>query len=67
MNKLSQRLKELREERGLNQTELSKQINVSQPTIARWEAGDRAPSIDMLILLAQFFKCSTDYLVGLED
>ncbi len=67
MNKLPDRLKELREEKGLNQTEFGKLINVSQPTIARWEAGERVPSLEILIILAKFFKCSIDYLVGLED
>jgi len=67
MSKLPERLKELREEKCLTQIQFCKQINVSQPTVARWESGERVPSLEVLISLAKFFDCSLDYLVGLED
>ena len=67
MNKFSERLKELRLEKSLTQVELSKKTGISQAGIAKWETGDRSPSIDCLIALAKFFKVSIDYLVGLED
>lgn len=67
MNKLPERIKELREENNLTQVEFCKKINVSQPTVARWESGERVPTLEFLIILAKFFKCSIDYLVGLED
>lgn len=67
MNKLPQRLKELREEKGLSQSLLGKELGYTQAGIAKWESGERSPSIDCLIALAKFFKCSIDYLVGLEN
>ena len=67
MNKLSIRLKELREEKGLTQSELAKALNYTQTTIARWEAGNRSPNLDCLTALAKFFDCTTDYLLGLTD
>ena len=63
----SKRLKELREERHLTQKELSQKLNVSQTTVAKWEAGDREPCFDMLVKLADFFECSADYFLGRKD
>ena len=67
MNKFSERLKDLRKERNLTQTQLSQETNISQPAIAKWESGDRSPNIDYVIILAKFFDVTTDYLLGLED
>ncbi len=67
MNKFSERLKEIRIEKGLSQTALSAKIGISQAAIAKWETGDRTPSMDCLIILAKFFQISIDYLVGIED
>lgn len=67
MNKFSERLKELRLEKGLTQVQLAKESGISQAGIAKWETGDRSPSVDCLIALAKYFKVSIDYLVGLED
>lgn len=67
MNKFQERLKNLRIENGLTQTQLAQKTGISQAGIAKWETGDRNPSIDCLIALAKFFNCSVDYLIGLED
>jgi len=66
-NKFNIKLKELREENGLSQTALAKLLHVSQPAIAKWESGSREPEYEILIRIAQLFKVSTDYLLGLED
>ncbi len=67
MNKFGDRLKELREENNLTQTALSKDVGYSQSAIARWEAYSKTPNIEVAIKFAQYFKVSTDYLLGLED
>ena len=67
MNKFSERLKELRLEKNLTQTALAQETGISQAGIAKWETGDRNPSVDCLIILAKFFGVTIDYLVGLED
>ena len=67
MNKFSERLKELREEKGLTQKLLGKATGISQAGIAKWETGDRSPNIEAIISLAKFFGVTTDYLVGLEN
>lgn len=67
MNIFHEKLKELRIENNLTQAQLAKKTGFTQSTIAKWETGERVPSIDGFILLAKFFGCSIDYLVGLED
>lgn len=63
----SENLKNLREEKGLSQRQLAEEIKVSQANISRWEKGTQSPSIEWLIIIAQFFDVTTDYLLGLED
>lgn len=67
MNKFAERLKELREEKGLSELQLAKVLGISSTTINRWERGLRIPNLDSLVLLSRFFGVSIDYLCGLED
>lgn len=60
-------LKNLRQERGLGQVELSKQLGLSKGIISLWENGLREPNMSSLIILAKFFGVSIDFLVGLDD
>lgn len=60
-------LKQLREERGITQTELARQLGVVRSTICFYESGQHSPTPDMLIKLADFFGVSVDYLLGRED
>ena len=59
-----ERLKELREIKGLNQQGLALKMSVSQSTISYYETGERTPDLDFLIQLADYFDVSIDYLVG---
>lgn len=61
------RLKELREQRKLNQEGLALKLNVSQSTISAYEIGERVPDLKILIAIANFFNVSLDYLAGLSD
>jgi transcriptional regulator with XRE-family HTH domain len=61
------RLKELREQRRLNQEGLALKLNVSQSTISAYEIGERVPDLETLIAIANFFNVSLDYLAGLSD
>ncbi len=65
--KFSERLQELRLEKGLSQKELSKKLGVNQTAVSKWESDQRQTDFQTLILLAEFFEVSTDYLLGLED
>lgn len=61
------RLLELRNEKNLSQRELAKIMNVSQGTYNNWENANTQPSIEQLIVLADFFGVSVDYLIGRTD
>ena len=67
MSKFAERLKELRLEKNMSQRDLSKALGFSQAAIARWESNIQTPNIDVAILVAKYFKVTTDYLLGLED
>lgn len=57
------RLRELRETKGLLQRELAELVGMSQSTVARWEAGDREPTLQTLPQLADVLGTSIDDLV----
>jgi len=61
------RIKKLREEKGLNQIELGKIINVSGQAIGMYESEKRDLNTENVIKLAEFFNVSTDYLLGKTD
>ena len=67
MEIFAKRLKELRKEKKLSITELAKELGLSYNAIRRWELQMQIPNIELLVLLANYFCVSTDYLVGLED
>ena len=67
MIKLAKILKSLRIEKGLSQQQFATLLDVDQSTVAKWESGQREPSLEMLIKLSKFFNVPTDYLLGLED
>ncbi|MCL2855461.1 MAG: helix-turn-helix domain-containing protein [Defluviitaleaceae bacterium] len=58
------RVKELREEKGLKQSELAQTLGVSQATLSNWERGVHDPANETLGQLAKLFGCSIDYLLG---
>lgn len=67
MSKLPNRLKELREDKGLSTRELAKALKVSDRAVQRWEKEERVPNANAVIIIAQYFGVSADYLLGLED
>ena len=64
---LKDRLKQLRTDKGLSQTAIGKQLNVSQQAVAKWESGQAEPDSATIVRLARFYDCSTDYLLGNSD
>ncbi len=58
------RLKELRQEKEITQSELGKILNLSQRSISQYELGIRFPDEIILNLIADFFDVSLDYLFG---
>ena len=61
------RVKELRKQKRLSQTELGEVLGLTHKSISTIESGVRGTTIEKLILLAKFFNISTDYLLGLKD
>jgi len=66
-NTIGIKIKELRIEKGLSQRELGEKLGFSNQTISAWEAGKREPSLDYVKQLADFFKVSADFLLGMSD
>lgn len=61
------RLKLLREERGLFQKDIATLLNVSIPAVNQYESGKRDMSTETVVKLAEYFGVSTDYLLGKSD
>lgn len=57
-------LKELRREKGISQHELASMIGTSQQSVNKYENHNIEPDIATLILLADYFETSVDYLIG---
>lgn len=67
LSKFSERLSELMFDEHYNGLTLSQKLGCGYNTIYRYLQGERTPNVEMLIKLADFFKCSVDYLIGLEE
>ena len=61
------RLKELREDSDIKQKELAEYLHIKQNTYSQYENELRQIPIDILILLAQYYHTSTDYILELTD
>ncbi len=62
-----ERIRNLREDKDLTQSELGAQVNMTQRKISYIERGKYEPSIDDIVSLCKFFDVSSDYLLGLND
>lgn len=62
-----QRIRDLREDADLSQTEMGRQLNLPQRTYAYYESGQRTIPPEILIALAKFHNTTTDYILGLTD
>ena len=67
MAELRLRLRELREEQELSQTEMAKKLGVSQQTYSRYESHTTEIPLKLLIALAEFYDTSTDYLLDIKN
>lgn len=65
--KFPQRLKELREEQRLLQSQLASRLGVCKSAVSGWEVGRNQPNYDMLIQIAELFGVTSDYLIGRTD
>lgn len=61
------RLKELRENKHLSQIRLAMDLNLSQNSISRYENLEREAGYETLVMIADYFNVSLDYLLGRTD
>lgn len=61
---IAERIKELREERGLTRQQLANALDISLTAVAGYEQGYRVPKFDILQDLSKFFRVPIEYLVG---
>ena len=61
------RIRDLREDRDLNQTAVAKMLGMSQTGYSKYETGENDIPTGVLIKLAQFYGTSVDYILGLTN
>lgn len=64
---LSEKLVELRIQKGLTQYDVANLLNMPRSTYAQYELGRREPDNETLVRIATLFNCTTDYLLGRSD
>lgn len=67
MLNMSEKLKELRKQKGVSQRKVAEAIGVTLSAYSNYEQGIREPSNQILINLCKYFDVSADYLLGLKD
>ena len=60
-------IRDLREDRDLNQTQIAKMLGMSQTGYSKYETGENDIPTQVLIKLARFYNTSIDYLLGETD
>ena len=63
---VADRIKHLREQKGLTQTDLAKQLGITRSSVNAWEMGLSTPTTQCIVALAKLFHVSTDYLLGTD-
>ena len=67
MNKIQERLKELRKVMKVTQRNVADELGITQVTYCHWENGQTQPDIENIIALCKYFSVSADYLLGRSD
>ncbi len=64
---IGERIQYLRQERGLTQTQLAKELQISKRALASYEQNVRKPNVDTVVTVAKYFNVSCDYLLLLTN
>jgi transcriptional regulator with XRE-family HTH domain len=67
MEQLGKRVKKIRNSKGMRLEDLAERIGTGRSNLGHIERGRNAPSVELLVKLADFFQVSTDYLLGRTD
>ena len=63
---LADKIMTLRKKNGWSQEELAEKVGVSRQSVSKWESMQSVPDLDKILVLAQVFAVSTDYLLKEE-
>ncbi len=63
---VASRIKTLREQHGMTQAALAKRLGITRSSVNAWEMGISVPSTQYVVELAELFKVSTDFLLGVD-
>lgn len=63
----SERLKDLRKEKGVSQEELAKVLHITRQSISKWETGTAYPDMEKMKMLSDFYELSLDELMDQES
>ena len=61
------RLKDLREDHDLTQTDIATLLGTTRQQVGKWETGIQMMGVDKYVQLAKYYNVSVDYLLGLTD
>lgn len=64
---MGERIKQLRKEKGMTQTDLAHALNVTKGTVSTWERNSRTPSFETLDAMCDLFQRRLDYIMGRSD
>lgn len=64
---MNNKIRKLRESRGLSQGEAAKRMGIARTTYSNYEAGNREPDFDTIKRIANFYDVSVDFLLGGSD
>lgn len=67
MSTFSERLQQVRQERGFSRKEIADILEITPRAYQYYEEGKREPNYDRLVAISNFLKVSADYLLGLTD
>ena len=62
-----ERLRDLREDHDLTQTDIAKLLGTTRQQVSKWETGTQMMGVDKYIRLAVYYNVSLDYLLGLTN
>ena len=62
-----ERLRTIREDHDLKQSDIAEILNTTRQQVSKWEIGTQMMGVDKYIILAEYYNISLDYLLGLID
>lgn len=67
LSNFAERLSELIFEVGITAADLSSKLGLANATVSHYLTGRYLPTVDITVKLANYFKCTTDYLLGIDE